>query len=75
MKKSDFFLSISYNKSFMTNTESKLKIWDQKRISKNSIPFQKGYKPQFTDQVFEISAIATKNLLHTSSKMSKKKKI
>ena len=30
------------------------------RVSKNDIPFRKGYKPQFTDKIFEISAISTK---------------
>ena len=30
------------------------------RISRNDIPFRKGYKPQFTDEVFEISATSTK---------------
>ena len=30
------------------------------RVSKNDIPFRKGYKPQFPDEIFEISAISTK---------------
>ena len=30
------------------------------RISKNDIPFRKGYKPQFTDKIFEISAVSAK---------------
>ena len=29
-------------------------------ISKYDLPFRKGYKPQFTREVFEIVAIATK---------------
>ena len=38
----------------------KFKVGDKVRISKNDIPFRKGYKPQFTDEIFEISAISTK---------------
>ena len=30
------------------------------RISKYELPFRKGYKPQFTGEVFEIVAIATR---------------
>ena len=67
------FLSILYNKSFKKYTKPKFKIGDRVGISNNDIPFRKGYKPQFTDEIFEISAISTKNL-HTSSKISKKKK-
>ena len=33
---------------------------DRVRISTKDIPFQKGYKPQFTDEIFETSAISTK---------------
>ena len=35
------------------------KIGDRVRISKYDLPFRKGYKPQFTREVFEIVAIAT----------------
>ena len=58
-KNSDF-LSILYNKSFKKYTKPKFKIGDRVRISKNDIPFRKGYKPQFTDEIFEISTISTK---------------
>ena len=74
VKNSDF-LSMLYNKSFKKYTKPKFKIGDRVRISKNDISFRKGYKPQFTDEIFEISALSTKHLLHTSSKISKKKKI
>ena len=74
VKNSDF-LSILYNKTFKKYTKSKFKIGDRDRISKNDILFRKGYEPQFTDKILEISAISTKkHLLHTSSKNSKKKK-
>ena len=59
VKNSDF-LSILYNKSFKKYTKPKFKIGDRVRISKNYITFRKGYKPQFTDELFEISAISTK---------------
>ena len=59
VKKSDF-LSILYNKSFKKYTKPKLKIGDRVRISKNDIPFRIEYKSQFTDEIFEISAISTK---------------
>ena len=65
----------------MKYTKPKFKTVDRVRVSKNDIPFQKEYKPQCTDDFFEISAISTKknkkkrkNFLHTSSKISKKKK-
>ena len=48
VKNSDF-LSILYNKSFKKYTKPKFKIGDRVRISKNDIPFRKGYRPQFTD--------------------------
>ena len=60
----------------MKYTNPKFKNSDRNRVSKNFIPFRKGYKPQFTDKIFEISAKSTKKtLLHTSSKISKKRKI
>ena len=59
VKKSDF-LSILYNKSFKKYTKPNFKIGITFRISKNDIPFRKVYKPQFTDEVFEISLISTK---------------
>ena len=37
------FLSILYNKSIKKHTKPKLKIGDRVRISKNDIPFRKGY--------------------------------
>ena len=51
----------------MKNTKPKFKIADRVRSSKIYILFRKGYKPHFTDKLFETSAISTKNLLHTSS--------
>ena len=45
----------------MKYTKPKSKIGDRVRISKKNILFQKGYKPHFTDKIFETSAISTKN--------------
>ena len=59
VKNSDF-LSILYNKSFKKYTKPNFKIGIIFRISKNDIPFRKVNNPQFTDEVFEISAISTK---------------
>ena len=59
--KNNDFLSILYYKLFKKYTKPKFKIGDRVRISKkNYIPFRKGYKPQFTDEIFEILALSTK---------------
>ena len=73
VKNTDFF-SILYNKPLTRYKKLKFKVGDSVRISKNDIPFRKGYKPQFTDEIFEISAVSTKSLQHTSSKISTKRK-
>ena len=54
------FLSILYNKPLTRYKKLKFKVEDRVKISKIDIPFRKGYKPQFTDEIFEISAISTK---------------
>ena len=56
MKNSDF-LSILYSKPLREVRKPQLKIGDRVRISKYDLPFRKGYKPQFTQEVFEIGAI------------------
>ena len=57
VKNSDF-MSILYSKrEFKKPT---LKVGDRVRISKYDLPFRKGYKPQFTREVFEIIANATR---------------
>ena len=73
VKNTDFLL-ILYNKPLTRYKKLKFKVGNRVRISKNDIPFRKGYKPQFTDKVFEISAISKKSLLHTSSQISTKRK-
>ena len=54
------FLSIFYSKHLRENKKPVFKTGDRMRISKYDLPSRKGYKPQFTREVFEIVAIATK---------------
>ena len=56
VKNSDF-LSILYSKPLREFRKPQFKIGDRVRISKYDLPFRKGYKPQFTQEVFEIVAI------------------
>ena len=58
-KNTDFF-SILYNKPLTRYKKLKFKVGDRVRISKKDIPFRKGYKPQFTDETFEVLVISTK---------------
>ena len=59
VKNSDY-LKIFYRKPMKQYNNPKFKIGDNVRISKNDIPFRKGYKPQYTNEVFEIEAISTR---------------
>ena len=59
VKKCDF-MSVLYSKTLREFKKLALKIGDRVRISKYDLPFRKGCKPQFTPEVFEIVAIATK---------------
>ena len=54
------FLSILYSKPLREFKKPTFKIGDRVRISKYDMLFRKGYKPQFTREVFEIVAIATR---------------
>ena len=54
------FVSILYSKSLREYKKPTFKIGDRVRISKYDSPFRKGYKPQFTSEVLEIVANATK---------------
>ena len=58
VKNSDF-LSIFYKNLFIEYKKPRFKIGDKVRISKYDIPFRKGYKSQFTSEIFEIVKIAT----------------
>ena len=60
VKNTDFFSDL-YKKPLTRYMKLKFKDGDRVRISKNYILFRKGYKSQFTDEIFEVSAISTKN--------------
>ena len=53
-------MSILYSKPLRELKKPTFKNDDRVRISKYDFPFRKHYKPQFTREVFEIVAIATK---------------
>ena len=59
VKNSDF-LSILYSKPLREFRKPKFKVGDRVRILKYDLPFRKGYKPQFTKEVFKIAAISFK---------------
>ena len=59
VKNSDF-MSVLYSKPLREYKKPKLGIGDTVRISKYDLLFRKGYKPQFTQEFFELVAIATK---------------
>ena len=54
------FMSILYSKPLREFKKPTFKIGDRVRISEYDLPFREGYKPQFTREVFEIVAIATR---------------
>ena len=54
------FMSILYSKPLPEFKKPTFKIGDRVRISKYDLPFRKSCKPQFTREVFEIVAIATR---------------
>ena len=59
VKNSDF-LSILYSKPQREFRKPKFKVGVRVRISKYDSFFRKGYKPQFTEKVFEIVAFSSK---------------
>ena len=56
------YMSILYSKPLREFKKPTLKIGDRVRISKYDLLFRKNYKRQFTREVFEIVAIATRKL-------------
>ena len=58
--KNSAFLSILYSKPLREFRKPKFKVGDRVRISKYDLPLRKGYKPQFTQEVFEIVAISSR---------------
>ena len=59
VKNSDF-MSIFYSKPLREYKKPKFGIGDRARICRYNLSFRKNYKPQFTQEIFEIVAIATK---------------
>ena len=59
VKNSDF-LTILYSKPLREFRKTHFKIGDRVRISKDDSPFRKDYKPQFTQEIFEIVAISSR---------------
>ena len=54
--KDSYFLYILYSKPLREFRKPKFKTGDRVGFSKYDLPFRKGYKPQFTREVFEIVA-------------------
>ena len=54
------FMSILYIKSLRDYKKPTFKTVDRVRISKYDLPFHKGYNPQFTREVLETVALATR---------------
>ena len=52
-------MSILYSKQLREDKKPVFKTGDRGQISMYNLPFRKGYKPQFTREVFENLAIAT----------------
>ena len=58
--KNSVIMSILYSKPLREYKKHKFGIGDRVRICKYDLPFSRGYKPQFTQEIFEVVAIATK---------------
>ena len=59
VEKSDF-LSTLYSKQLQDFGKPKFENGDRVRISKYELTLRKGYKPEFTQEVFEIVAISSR---------------
>ena len=58
-----YLLSLTFNASATLVRQPKFYVGDFVRISKADLPFRKGYKQTFTNEVFEIDDIPTTNPL------------
>lgn len=56
-----YLISLNAEKSSRLQRTPRFRIGDYVRIAKPDLPFRKGYKQSFTDEVFEISSISTVN--------------
>ena len=57
------FMSILYSKPLQDFKKPTFKVGDRVRISKYDLLYRKGYKPQFTQEDFEVVANATRKPL------------
>ena len=71
VKNKDFLSIFFYKNPISQYVKTRFKAGDKVRISKYDIPFRKGYKSQFTSEIFEIVKIATYKLQHTTSRESR----
>ena len=60
VKNCEFMSLFFYSKPLRKFKKATFKIGDRVRISKYDLPFCKGYKPQYTGEIFEIVAVATR---------------
>ena len=60
-KHESHLVSLVSNQSKKHLQRPKFKPGDFVRVSKENLPFRKGYKQNFTDEIFEIVKIATLN--------------
>ena len=58
--KNSHFMSVLYSKPIRDFKRPKFAVGDSVRISKTDMPFRKGYKPQFTEEIFTILEVANK---------------
>ena len=72
VKDSDF-MSLLYSKPLREYRKPKYGIGDSVRISKYDLPFRKGYKPQFTQNILKSLPLLLKKLQYIQSKTYKKK--
>ena len=53
-------MSVLYSKPIRDFNKPKFQVGYRVRISKQDLPFRKGYKPQFTNETFKLVALATR---------------
>ena len=59
VKNKDFLSIFFYKNPISQYKNPRFKVGNKVRISKYDIPFRKGYKSQFTSEIFEVVKIAT----------------
>ena len=59
VKNSDF-MSVLYSKPFRDFNKPKFQVGYRVQISKQDLPFRKGYNPLITNEIFKIVALATR---------------